>query len=302
MHIQTLSPVLTLAIASNSVIVLAGGRGWEVQLERRDSGIAYRSGAVNNLQSPFEPLENLTIKFANVGLNSTNLVSLSGILYSLFGSMYIKLMEFFLLKALDRVVALLKVVRLATGHNAIDMVGTILLNILRGDIARLSRCTKLITDEDGPIPRCKPFKYTYGKKIFNTKNAYRQEEIDEIRIEWAAFVSRCWMIVFAVVLYGSVEKCAGILVLDLMHCSAQADSLIKRSQFETKGSRHSVLSLLTDGPYVGNSPQVHRVEKKRKQMADIARVCLEEALRPMEERVDQKRCPLKFEWMTKLPI
>ena len=26
------------------------------------------------------------------------------------------------------------------------------------------------------------------------------------------------MIVFAVVLYGSVEKCARILVLDLMHC------------------------------------------------------------------------------------
>ncbi|KAL4021068.1 hypothetical protein IC575_019857 [Cucumis melo] len=54
---------------------------------------------------------------------------------------------------------------------------------------------------------------------FNTKNAYRQEEIDEIRTEWAAFVSRfvCWMIVFAVVLYGSVEKCACILVLDLMH-------------------------------------------------------------------------------------
>ncbi|KAL4011817.1 hypothetical protein IC575_028880 [Cucumis melo] len=56
--------------------------------------------------------------------------------------------------------------------------------------------------------------------LFNTKNAYRQEEIDEIRTEWAAFISRfvCWMIVFAVVLYGSVEKCARILVLDLMHC------------------------------------------------------------------------------------
>ncbi|KAL4038173.1 hypothetical protein IC575_001780 [Cucumis melo] len=26
--------------------------------------------------------------------------------------------------------------------------------------------------------------------LFNTKNAYRQEEIDEIRTEWAAFVSR----------------------------------------------------------------------------------------------------------------
>ncbi|KAL0549364.1 hypothetical protein IC582_013846 [Cucumis melo] len=48
--------------------------------------------------------------------------------------------------------------------------------------------------------------------LFNTKNAYRQEEIDEIRTEWVAFVSRfvCWMIVFAVVLYGSVEKCAGV--------------------------------------------------------------------------------------------
>uniref|UniRef100_A0A9I9E871 Uncharacterized protein n=1 Tax=Cucumis melo TaxID=3656 RepID=A0A9I9E871_CUCME len=63
------------------------------------------------------------------------------------------------------------------------------------------------------------------------------------------------------------------------------DSLIKRSQFEIKGSRHSVLPPLTDDPYVGNNPQVHGVEKKREQMADIARVCLEEASRPMEERV-----------------
>ncbi|KAL4029981.1 hypothetical protein IC575_008209 [Cucumis melo] len=78
MHIQTLSPVLTLAIASNSAIVLAGGRGWKVQLKRGDSRIANRSGAVSNLPSPFEPLANLTVKFANVGLNSTNLVSLSG--------------------------------------------------------------------------------------------------------------------------------------------------------------------------------------------------------------------------------
>ncbi|KAL0533296.1 hypothetical protein IC582_030109 [Cucumis melo] len=31
-------------------------------------------------------------------------------------------------------------------------------------------------------------------------------------------INVCWMIVFAVVLYGSVEKCASILVLDLMHC------------------------------------------------------------------------------------
>ncbi|KAA0036436.1 uncharacterized protein E5676_scaffold360G001010 [Cucumis melo var. makuwa] len=84
--------------------------------------------------------------------------------------------------------------------------------------------------------------------------------------------------------------------------SSQIDSLIKRSQFEIKGSRHFVLPPVTDDPYVGNNPQVHRVEKEWKQMADMARVCLEEASRPMEERVDQKRCPIEFEWMTKLSI
>ncbi|KAA0043209.1 uncharacterized protein E5676_scaffold302G00140 [Cucumis melo var. makuwa] len=84
--------------------------------------------------------------------------------------------------------------------------------------------------------------------------------------------------------------------------SAQTDSLIKKSQFEIKGSRHSVLPPLTDGSCGGHNLQVHRVEKKREQMADIARVCLEEASRPMKEKVDQKRCPRKFEWVTKLPI
>ncbi|CBI18888.3 unnamed protein product, partial [Vitis vinifera] len=68
-------------------------------------------------------------------------------------------------QALDRGAAMLKVDKLATGHNADDIAETVLLNILRGDIARLSRCTSIITGEDGPIPRCKPFKYTYEKEI-----------------------------------------------------------------------------------------------------------------------------------------
>ncbi|TYK27988.1 RNA-directed DNA polymerase-like protein [Cucumis melo var. makuwa] len=84
--------------------------------------------------------------------------------------------------------------------------------------------------------------------------------------------------------------------------SAQTDSLIKRSLLEIKGRRHSVFPPLTAGPYVEDRPQVHRVGEECEQMADIARVCLEEASRPMEERVDQKRSPLEFEWMTKLPI
>ncbi|KAA0046992.1 uncharacterized protein E5676_scaffold68G001120 [Cucumis melo var. makuwa] len=84
--------------------------------------------------------------------------------------------------------------------------------------------------------------------------------------------------------------------------SAQTDSLIKRSPFEIKCKRHSVLPPVADDPYVGDRPQVHRVGEECEQMANIARVCLEEASRPMEERGDQKRYPLEFEGMTKLPI
>ncbi|CAN6935973.1 unnamed protein product [Brassica oleracea var. botrytis] len=78
---------------------------------------------------------------------------------------YKEIFFMFFVKALDRGAALLKVDKLVTGHNADDIAETVLLNILRGDIARLSRCTSITTGEDGPIPRCKPFKYTYEKEI-----------------------------------------------------------------------------------------------------------------------------------------
>ncbi|KAA0053168.1 RNA-directed DNA polymerase-like protein [Cucumis melo var. makuwa] len=105
------------------------------------------------------------------------------------------------------------------------------------------------------------------------------------------------------------EQCSCVLGEYLHHCvdgrqknwaqkvaqfgqRAQTDSLMKRSPLEIKRKRHSV----------GDRPQVHRVEEEWEQMADIARVCLEDASRPMEEGVDRERCPLEFEWMTKLPI
>ncbi|KAH7443387.1 hypothetical protein KP509_02G032000 [Ceratopteris richardii] len=68
-------------------------------------------------------------------------------------------------QALDRGAVMLGANKLVTGHNADDMAETILLNLLRGDIARLSRCTSIITGEEGALPRCKPFKYTYEKEI-----------------------------------------------------------------------------------------------------------------------------------------
>lgn len=68
-------------------------------------------------------------------------------------------------QALDRGAALLKSDVIVTGHNADDIAETCLMNILRGDIARLGRCVSIITGEGGSMPRCKPFKYTYEKEI-----------------------------------------------------------------------------------------------------------------------------------------
>ncbi len=73
------------------------------------------------------------------------------------------------------------------------MAETILMNLLRGDVARLQRCTSIVTvrgvirgcyscnrgititntftrnrysqGSEGALPRCKPFKYTYEKEI-----------------------------------------------------------------------------------------------------------------------------------------
>ncbi|XP_039292740.1 cytoplasmic tRNA 2-thiolation protein 1 [Nilaparvata lugens] len=68
-------------------------------------------------------------------------------------------------QALDRGASLLKVDKVATGHNADDIAETVLMNVLRGDIARLRRCTAIATESEGSIPRVKPLKYTYEKEI-----------------------------------------------------------------------------------------------------------------------------------------
>lgn len=68
-------------------------------------------------------------------------------------------------QALDRGAVQLKADKVSTGHNADDMAETVLLNFLRGDFPRLSRCVDAVTGRDSALPRVKPFKYTYEKEI-----------------------------------------------------------------------------------------------------------------------------------------
>lgn len=65
------------------MLLQSGGHSYRVLVGRRDGMMANQTGANTNLPSPFDPLDIVISRFADQGLNLTDVVALQGIVMSI---------------------------------------------------------------------------------------------------------------------------------------------------------------------------------------------------------------------------
>lgn len=133
-------------------------------------------------------------------------------------------------QALDRGAILMKVDRIVTGHNADDIAETVIMNVLRGDIGRLQRCTAITTGTEGALPRSKPFKYTYEKEI--VMYAYFKK-LDYFSTE-CIFSPNAYR-GFARAYIKDLEKIRPSAIIDIIH-SGESLSVKKAVKLPTQGT------------------------------------------------------------------